>query len=140
MSCVRLQVWGAKQWRVYGSPQYLPYTHEQLGKGDRSVPSSVLQEPVLADTLHSGDVLYIPRGHVHQAHTTDAPSLHLTLAVATHDWTWGTFIADAFNAVRGARDPLRQSIPLNILQLLHGQVPSAPSRSTPFGSRGAPQK
>ena len=31
--------------------------------------------------LHAGDVLYIPRGHVHDALTSDSVSLHVTLGI-----------------------------------------------------------
>lgn len=37
--------------------------------------------------LHAGDFLYLPRGAIHQAVTTDEHSLHLTLSTyQLHSW------------------------------------------------------
>jgi hypothetical protein len=84
------QLVGQKEWQVYAEvPIPYPYPHEQVGKDGKTVPPSVLQGPkAFDDTLHPGDVLYLPRGMVHQARSTDnAPSFHITVALATHDWT-----------------------------------------------------
>ena len=88
-----LQVAGAKAWRVYGAPPVaLPYTDEQVGKTPSlPVPASTLRDAnALVDcTLRPGDVLYVPRGFVHEASTgASEASLHVTLAIATHDCTW----------------------------------------------------
>ena len=80
-----LQVEGAKEWRVYApvSPgETLPrsssadLTHADIG------------EPVLTATLRAGELLYFPRGWVHEARSvTDADSLHLTVSTALrHTW------------------------------------------------------
>ena len=92
---VVIQLKGRKRWRVQlkDPPVPFPVTDEQVGKGGREVPDGTLRaaDPscTLTATLEEGDVLYIPRGFVHEAATgDDAPSLHLTLAVPTHDWSW----------------------------------------------------
>jgi hypothetical protein len=43
-------------------------------------------EPILDVTLQAGDTLYLPRGWLHQAMTSDAHSLHLTVGVAVYTW------------------------------------------------------
>ena len=61
-----------------------------------AVPASALADAnvVVDRTLRPGDVLYVPRGFVHEASTGAAEaSLHVTLAVATHDWTWSRLLA-----------------------------------------------
>ena len=37
-------------------------------------------------SLHAGDLLYIPRGHVHEAFTSDSFSLHLTVGINVYRW------------------------------------------------------
>jgi len=45
-------------------------------------------------TLEVGDILYMPRGFVHEAFTSSSDaSLHLTIALATADWTWSVLAA-----------------------------------------------
>lgn len=87
-----LQVMGEKEWVVYrdtatpsGMPVWLPYRSEEVGKAEgRPAPSTL--EPTLRVTVRQGDVLYLPRGFVHEAATSDASSLHLTVALQSSDW------------------------------------------------------
>ena len=93
------QLVGRKRWKVYERiPVHHPYPHEQVGKAGMAVPESVLNGPLAFDgCLSPGDVLYLPRGMVHEAGTfytskPDQPpdlSFHITVALATHDWTLG---------------------------------------------------
>ena len=84
-----LQVLGSKEWEVMKHvPIEYPYPHEQVGKDDLEVPQKVLDQGFsIKTTLNAGDVLYIPRGHCHQARCTDSLSFHVTIAIATFDWT-----------------------------------------------------
>jgi ribosomal protein L16 Arg81 hydroxylase len=82
-----LQVAGEKHWRVYEPLLELPL------KGQRW--SSTLGEPgpaVLELTLREGDTLYLPRGWLHDALTSETDSLHITVGVNVHSWV------DAFRA------------------------------------------
>ena len=88
------QLRGRKHWKVYKNiPMLHPYPHEQVGKAGIAVPESVLNGPLAFDgCLSPGDVLYLPRGMVHEASTVDLDgppdlSFHITVALATHDWT-----------------------------------------------------
>jgi bifunctional lysine-specific demethylase and histidyl-hydroxylase NO66 len=76
-----LQVAGEKRWLVYPPIVELPlrsqkYTPE-LGEPG---------ETVLDVTMQAGDTLYLPRGWLHQAMTSDTASLHLTVGVAVATW------------------------------------------------------
>jgi len=83
-----LQVWGRKRWTIRNAPQLLPYTEEMLGK-ECLVPPELIGEPTMEFTMEPHDVLYIPRGFLHEAHTCDEPSLHVTVTVPTSDFCWG---------------------------------------------------
>ena len=75
-----VQLVGSKNWQVFQNvPVPYPYPHEQVGKDGIPVPSSVLDGPMaISTTLQPGDVLYMPRGFVHQAQCSDSLSFHMT--------------------------------------------------------------
>jgi hypothetical protein len=71
-----LQVAGEKRWLVYEPVLELPlkdqrYSSAMGGPG----------EPVFDLTLLPGDTLYLPRGWLHEALTSEADSLHLTVGL-----------------------------------------------------------
>ena len=71
-----MQVHGHKRWRLYGSPIELPSASHKHKRGkytDRAVEHTF--------DLSEGDVLYIPRGHLHDAETSDVASIHITLGL-----------------------------------------------------------
>ncbi len=76
-----LQIAGSKHWRIYGSPVPLP---------DRSLPSSSsrfeLGQPLHELDLHPGDLIYMPRGYIHEGLTSESESLHITVGVPTLTW------------------------------------------------------
>lgn len=86
-----LQCVGSKRWRVYSDvPVRWPGPHEQVGK-NQPLPADdddFWRRVALDVVLQEGDALYVPRGFVHEAEAHDTCSLHLTVALATHDWTW----------------------------------------------------
>jgi hypothetical protein len=101
------QLVGKKRWQVYSQvPIPYPFPHEQVGKEGLDVPPSILQGPkAFEGTMHPGDVLYLPRGMVHQARSTsDTLSFHITVALATHDWTL------AGNLIRQIQTKLMQTV------------------------------
>lgn len=109
-----IQVLGAKQWTVFQIiPIPYPYTDEQVGKGSLAVPDDVLHGPVMISrTLHPGDVLYMPRGYVHQAHAVDdQPSFHITVALATHDWTLAGLMSTATDKTLKSVIDYRKALP-----------------------------
>lgn len=47
--------------------------------------------PILDTVLHAGDMLYFPRGWIHQANATHEDSVHVTVSTY-QDWSWGTYL------------------------------------------------
>jgi hypothetical protein len=71
-----LQIEGIKHWRLYGPGRELPLPEE------RATYSPDQLGPVTHETtVRPGDLLYMPRGHIHEAFTSDSLSLHLTVGV-----------------------------------------------------------
>jgi lysine-specific demethylase/histidyl-hydroxylase NO66 len=75
-----LQVSGRKRWRVYEPVVELP-----LKKQRWSPRLGQVGAPVEDFVLEPGDTLYLPRGWPHEAATSDAESLHIT--VGMHPYT-----------------------------------------------------
>jgi hypothetical protein len=98
------QVHGSKHWRMYGSPIRLPLRDEHYEPPDGG-PGKPDQE----FDLRAGDLMYLPRGTVHEATSGGEASLHLTIGVAPMLW------AGALHGVidRAARQhaELRESLP-----------------------------
>mmetsp|Transcript_42487 Transcript_42487/g.83520 ORF Transcript_42487/g.83520 Transcript_42487/m.83520 type:complete len:484 (-) Transcript_42487:7-1458(-) len=91
-----IQILGEKRWKVYGEvPIPYPSANEQVGKNNLPVPTNILnKKPLYEVVLKQGDVIYMPRGFVHEACTSSEPSFHATVALATHDWSVSKTIAD----------------------------------------------
>jgi len=93
-----LQVAGEKRWLVYDPVFELPLKHQRY--------SAELGEPggtVLDLTLRAGDTLYLPRGWLHEALTSERDSLHLTLGINAYT---------ARDAVRAALDSAEDDVAL----------------------------
>jgi hypothetical protein len=76
-----LQVAGEKHWRIYDPLLELPLKAQRYSKalGKHGAPAMEL-------TLRAGDTLYLPRGWLHDALTSDTDSLHITVGVNVHTW------------------------------------------------------
>ena len=85
-----LQVEGEKRWLVYPPVLELPLKHQKY-TDEMGEPG----DPVLDVTMGAGDTLYLPRGWLHQAMTSESPSLHLTVGINVATWR---------DAVRAALD------------------------------------
>jgi len=99
-----LQVEGEKRWLVYPPVLELPlkdqkYVPEMGDPGD----------PVLDVTMRAGDMLYLPRGWLHQAMTSDAASLHLTIGVNV--FTWRDAVREALDEAAREDVGLRRGVP-----------------------------
>ena len=71
-----LQVAGSKTFNIYGGGVELPFSHEPFDAAFHEC--GALQESIV---LQAGDTLYIPRGVMHDAVSSDSSSLHITLGV-----------------------------------------------------------
>jgi len=87
---VCLQVAGEKRWLVYPPVFDLPLPHQHY-RSEMGEPG----EPILDVVLRPGDTLYLPRGWLHEARTSDTDSLHLTIGLKVYAW---------IDAVRAAVD------------------------------------
>ena len=126
-----IQLVGSKDWKVYCTvPVPFPYPHEQVGKQGLEIPKEVLDGPVaISTTLRPGDVLYMPRGFVHEAMCSDALSFHVTVALATHDWSLAGLMSMATESILTRTVDFRKSIlpisSLNDTQSLQQDVDTA---------------
>lgn len=110
-----IQVVGKKHWKVYQIiPIPFPYPHEQVGKEGMPIPPPVLDGPCLFDgILNAGDVLYMPRGYVHEARTQEEElSFHVTVALATHDWTLAGVMQSATSSILSRVVDYRMALPV----------------------------
>jgi lysine-specific demethylase/histidyl-hydroxylase NO66 len=102
-----LQVEGSKHWQVHRPVVDLP-ARDQPRSGADLVPDG--QHPLLDVVLRAGDTLYLPRGFVHAARTTDEPSVHLTIGIIPT--TWLDLLKDAVGQLATEELPLRRALPL----------------------------
>jgi lysine-specific demethylase/histidyl-hydroxylase NO66 len=93
-----LQVAGEKRWLLYDPLLELPLKHQRYSKslGNEGEPTDDL-------VLQAGDTLYLPRGWLHQAETSEADSLHLTIGINAYTW---------LDAARAALGPLEHDAEL----------------------------
>lgn len=99
------QIYGTKRWRLYGQPYRLPLREQRYKRPDEG-PG----EPVADFNLEPGDLLYMPRGTVHQAVSNDRASLHLTFGVTTS--TWAELLTQAVSKAVESDVRFRESVPL----------------------------
>lgn len=102
-----LQLEGSKRWRVRG-----PWVDRPLLDEHRSTPLEGLPPILLEDTLERGGVLYVPRGFVHEAMTTELGSAHLTVGLRLV--TWIELFSAALSAA-GSDTRLRSALPPGFL-------------------------
>ena len=70
-----VQVHGSKRWRSYGTP--IPFPDEGIKKNKQDLPTEIVWEGL----LEPGDLLYLPRGEVHEAMLEGKNSVHLTIRI-----------------------------------------------------------
>lgn len=113
-----LQVDGAKRWVVHEPVHQLPL-RTQPRAGDDLVADGA--QPLLDVELHAGDALYLPRGYVHAAVTTEQRSIHLTVGVLAT--TWYDLLEDTLGL---AADELafRNALPMSPLGTAREELPA----------------
>ena len=84
------QVEGRKKWKVY-APRSAEEALPRASSDD--LTDTELGAPVLEVELGPGDLLYMPRGFIHQARCArDEHSLHLTRTLPTASSMGGSFV------------------------------------------------
>jgi bifunctional lysine-specific demethylase and histidyl-hydroxylase NO66 len=118
-----LQVSGEKHWRVYEPVLELPLRDQRYSK-ELGGPGEPVEDVVLA----AGDAMYLPRGWLHDALTTDSESLHLTIGVNVYTWLDAVKsaledCADDLEFRRSASDD--GEMPPDLLELLGARLSSS---------------
>ena len=101
-----LQVEGTKRWRLYDTPVGAPF------RGEQFTPDAVAAgEVTLELVMNPGDVLYVPRGLMHDAVNadTDGPSLHITTGILVK--TWADVLLEAVSEAALKSPALRAALP-----------------------------
>ncbi|KAJ6636090.1 Bifunctional lysine-specific demethylase and histidyl-hydroxylase NO66 [Pseudolycoriella hygida] len=109
-----LQIEGKKHWRIYKPA----HRHNVLSREAKNVDP--IGEPVLDVILRAGDLLYFPRGFIHETTTlADSHSLHLTLSMYRKQ-TYGDLleilVPMALKEAINSNINLRKGLPLDIWQ------------------------
>jgi ribosomal protein L16 Arg81 hydroxylase len=105
-----LQIAGEKRWRVYEPLLQLPLKNQRY-----SAELGEHGEPVHDLTLGEGDTLYLPRGWLHEALTSDHDSLHVTVGVNVYT---------RLDALRAAVESLADDIELRRAVEDDGELPA----------------
>ena len=130
-----LQLEGEKHWKVYppfpGSKNVLP----RCSSRDFTEMEMKNHKPIIDVILKPGDVLYMPRGWIHQAYTISPNdtisssssssesmhSLHLTVS-AMQTWAWTDLmeilIPDALHTCTNESLSLREGLPRNFINYM----------------------
>eukprot|EP01088_Endostelium_zonatum_P016079 TRINITY_DN419_c0_g1_i2.p1 TRINITY_DN419_c0_g1~~TRINITY_DN419_c0_g1_i2.p1 ORF type:complete len:738 (-),score=338.01 TRINITY_DN419_c0_g1_i2:69-2282(-) len=122
-----LQLSGSKKWKIYNPSEFDPPLQTLPNESSEDIPRDFLPEkPVLEAELKTGDLLYVPRGFVHEAMTTSEESNHITLSTYEKN-NWASFVntlfATSLKEVVEAADESRVGVPLNF-------VVQGPNRTT----------
>lgn len=103
-----LQAAGSKHWRIYGSPIELPGSSQPYEQSRFE-----LGKPLHEFEFNSGDFMYIPRGYIHEALTSESISLHITVGITSY--TWADVFSEALSLCR--EDPrFRKSLPVGFAE------------------------
>lgn len=108
---------GAKRWIMHNSSFPLPMRKHMVGRNHERPTAAVVREPVFDQVVSAGDVLYVPRGILHQAQSLDhSPALHFTLSPVRFHMLFSSHVAGRL------ADPPS----LLVVYRLHLRSPSSP--------------
>lgn len=99
-----LQIDGTKHWRIYDTPVVRPFRGQEF-QPEKYQPGELTME----FDLRPGDMVYVPRGVMHDASTTTTDSCHITLGILPTSWT--DLLLEAVARVGLADDELRRTLP-----------------------------
>ena len=104
-----LQLAGSKQWKIHEPTQPVPLlnTFQPVFSEDQ------LNTPIQDVVLKPGDLMYIPRGFIHHAQTTETFSFHLTVGIYPSQWI--DLIHQALVAISLKDERLRRALPVGYL-------------------------
>jgi ribosomal protein L16 Arg81 hydroxylase len=99
-----LQIEGVKHWRIYNKHIERPFRGQEFRPGIE--PGELTQE----FDLHPGDMVYVPRGVMHDAVSGDGDSCHITLGILPTSWT--DLLLEAVARVALEDSELRRTLPI----------------------------
>ncbi|MCB9597546.1 MAG: hypothetical protein H6719_32810 [Sandaracinaceae bacterium] len=100
-----LQIAGRKRWKTYGTPLERPLRGQDFRPGTHEAG-----EVTSEFDLEPGDMVYVPRGLMHDAISDDEASCHITLGVLPNSWT--DLLLEAIARVSLQDPELRRSLPV----------------------------
>lgn len=110
-----LQTEGSKLWHLWPAPMELPEHHSD------DIPRAALPGAPLEVLLQCGDLLYLPRGVIHEAVSQDCFSTHVTISVYQR-YNYRTLLAELLEKTleKAAQEQveLRRGLPLRLLDTL----------------------
>jgi ribosomal protein L16 Arg81 hydroxylase len=90
IEAIVIQVSGRKHWRLYKPVEELACSYSD------DLKQEAIGEPIMDVVLEAGDVLYFPRGVVHQAVAQEETSVHVTLSTF-ESWSYGDLIGSCLS-------------------------------------------
>ncbi|XP_059057394.1 bifunctional lysine-specific demethylase and histidyl-hydroxylase NO66 [Achroia grisella] len=110
-----LQTEGKKHWRIY-KPRNNEETLPRVSS--KNFDQNEIGDPILEVTLEAGDLLYFPRGFIHQGVTIEGEhSLHVTVSMyQKHSWAdlFEKLVPAALQMAINENVELRQGLPFDI--------------------------
>lgn len=116
-----IQIGGSKIWKLFSPAENAPVEVLHRGRAvwlQKDLPGSKMVRPLpvaekeWAIKMQAGDILYVPRGHVHKVYSEDQESLHLTVAVTIVSWY--EVVVQALLETLKESDILREALPPDI--------------------------
>ena len=104
-----LQIEGAKQWPIDQAPQACPL----LGSFQPVFSAERLPKLLHDVSVEAGDLIYMPRGFVHEATATTTSSLHLTIGIYPSQWY--DLLVQALTALSYREERIRHALPAGFL-------------------------
>ncbi len=98
-----LQIEGSKKWRIYESPLVLPLKTQPF---DDQKPGKIVEEFI----LNAGDMLYVPRGIMHDAVSNNVTSMHITAGLLAYSWS--EFLIEAILHLSKKDEGFRRNLPV----------------------------
>jgi len=78
---VVVQLFGSKRWKIWDKPFYLPYSRESFFNLPAEAQEELRSGKYREIVLREGDILYLPRGYLHEVCTADEESIHMTIGL-----------------------------------------------------------
>jgi ribosomal protein L16 Arg81 hydroxylase len=100
-----LQIAGTKHWSICDSPARLPLATQPFVRDSNNYPEAVDEFDLVP-----GDLLYLPRGVVHEAVSRDELSLHLTIGIMPI--LWADLLLSLLHSAIEQNPNYRESLPL----------------------------